>query len=55
LRGDYLRKGFKTTIEENLIDELKIVAIKNKVDVNDILEILIKQFLDNKIQIDFNR
>ena len=40
-----LRKGFKTTIEEDLIERLKIVAIKDKVNVNDILEKLIEKYL----------
>lgn len=50
-----MRIGFKTTLEDNLIDDLKIIAIKNKVDVNDILENLIEQFLNGDIQIDFKK
>ena len=47
-----MRIGFKTTIEEDLISELKIKAIKEKVDVNDILEKLIAKYLNNEIQIE---
>jgi len=47
-----MRIGFKTTIEEDLISELKIKAIKEKVDVNDILEKLIAKYLNHEIQIE---
>ena len=43
-----MRVPFKTTLEEDLINSLKIKAIKKKVDVNDILEILIKKFLEDE-------
>ena len=49
-----MRIGFKTTIEENLISDLKIKAIKEKVNVNDILEMLIQKYLKDEIEIDFN-
>ena len=54
LRGDFLRVGFKTTIEENLIKQLKIEAIQNNVDVNDILEKLIDKFLKGEIQLNLD-
>lgn len=47
-----MRIGFKTTLEENLISDLKIEAIKNKVNVNDILEELIAKFLKGEIELD---
>lgn len=50
-----VRKGFRTTIEEDLISKLKIRAIQEKVDVNDILEELIKKYLNGDIQIKFNK
>ena len=50
--GEYLRIGFKTTLEESLISDLKIEAVKNKVNVNDILEELITKFLKGKIELD---
>ena len=48
---DMLRIGFKTTLEKELIDKLKIEAIKQGVNVNDILEVLIKKYLDGEIDI----
>ena len=53
-RGDFLRVGFKTTIEENLIKQLKIEAIQNNVDVNDILEMIIDKFLKGEIQLNLD-
>ncbi|MBP9477526.1 MAG: hypothetical protein KBF12_02805 [Sebaldella sp.] len=49
-----MRVGFKTTIEENLIKQLKIEAIQNNVDVNDILEKLIDKFLKGEIQLNLD-
>ena len=46
-----MRKGFRTNLEETLIDNLKIRAIKERVDVNDILEPLIEKYLNNEIEI----
>ena len=39
-----MRIGFKTTIEETLIKELKMKAIEKNVNVNDILEELIEKY-----------
>lgn len=50
-----MRVGFKTTIEEDLIFKIKVKAIQEKVSVNDILEILIKKYLDEEIVINFNK
>ncbi|MGJ0847417.1 hypothetical protein ACR77J_12070 [Tissierella praeacuta] len=49
---DMLRIGFKTTLEKELIDKLKIDAIKQGLNVNDILEVLIKKYLDGEIDIE---
>lgn len=46
--GDMLRIGFRTTIEKELIDNLKIEAIKQGKDVNDILEELIRKYFNEK-------
>lgn len=46
-----MRIGFKTTIEENLINKLKVNAIENKVNVNDILEQLIDKYLKGEIKL----
>jgi hypothetical protein len=43
-----LRVSFTTTIEEDLINKLKIEAVKRKVNVNDILEELIKGYFKIK-------
>lgn len=49
--GDVLRIGFKTTLEQELIEQLKIEAVKQKVNVNDILEKLIEKYLKGEIKI----
>ena len=49
-----MRIGFKTTIEENLIKQLKIKAIENKVDANDILELLIDKYLKGEVELKLN-
>jgi predicted HicB family RNase H-like nuclease len=43
-----LRVKITTTIEKELIERLKIEAIKQGKNVNDILEELIKNFLNGK-------
>ena len=50
-----LRIGFKTTIDEDLISQIKMKAIQEKVNVNDILEELIKKYLNNEIQIEIKK
>lgn len=47
-----MRKGFKTTLDEDLLSQLKIKAIQENVNVNDILELLIAKYLNGEIQID---
>ncbi len=46
-----MRISFRTTLEESMISDLKIVAVKNKVNVNDILEELIAKFLEGEIKL----
>ncbi len=46
-----MRIGFKTTIEETLIKELKMKAIEKNVNVNDILEELIEKYLKGEIKL----
>lgn len=46
-----MRIGFKTTIKEELIKNLKIKALQQGVNVNDILEQLIDQYLQGKIKL----
>lgn len=50
-----LRVGFKTTIDENLLSKIKIKAIQEKVNVNDILEKLIEKYLNEDIEININK
>lgn len=45
------RVGFRTTIEKTLIEKLKIKAIQQNVNVNDILEQLIDKYLKGEIKI----
>ena len=48
LRGDNVRKKFTTTLDDQLIQELKIQAIKEQTDVSKILEELIRGYLAGK-------
>jgi len=41
-----MRVKFTTTLDEDLLEKLRIVAIKEKTNVNKILEKLIKKYLD---------
>ena len=50
-----MRVGFKTTLDEDLISKIKMNAIKEKVDVNDILEPLIKKYLSGEIEIEIKK
>lgn len=43
------RKKFTTTIDEELIEKIKIQAIKEKRSVSQILEELIKEYLSRKV------
>jgi len=43
-----LKKKITTTFDEELIHQLKIEAAKLKLNVNDILEVLIKKFLSGE-------
>lgn len=47
-----MRIGFRTTIEETLLSQIKIKAIEEKLNVNDILEKLIEKYLKGEIAID---
>lgn len=41
-----MRVSFTTTLEKDLVDKLKIEAIQQGINVNDILEKLIKEHLE---------
>lgn len=38
---------FTTTIDENLLEQIKILAVKEKCSVSAILERLIKEYIDS--------
>jgi hypothetical protein len=38
---------FTTTLDKNLLEAVKTEAIKNNIHVNDILEVLIAEYLKN--------
>ena len=44
---------FQTTLNKQLLDQLKIQAIKENCNVNDILEKLIKEYLKLKHVLEF--
>lgn len=56
-RGDYMagssenRKRFTTTIDDGILTEFKIVCIRNKVGMNDVLEILMQAYTDGIINL----
>jgi len=50
-RSEYVKKKFTTTIDEDLLVELKVLALREKTEVNTILEDLIKQLLDKQIEL----
>ena len=52
--GDDVRVGFRTTLEESLITQLKQIASERKKNVNDILEILIDDYLWKTEQVEKN-
>lgn len=49
-----MRVGFRTTLEESLITQLKQIASERKKNVNDILEILIDDYLWKTEQVEKN-
>lgn len=49
-----MRVGFRTTLEENLITQLKEIASQRRMNVNDILEVLIEDYLYETDKIEEN-
>jgi hypothetical protein len=45
------RKRFTTTIDDSILTEFKIVCIRNKVGMNDVLEILMQAYTDGVINL----
>lgn len=50
-----MKVGFRTTIDEDLISQIKIKAIQEKVNVNEILEELIRKYLNGEIEIEIKK
>lgn len=45
------RKRFTTTIEEDILYEFKVACVKNKLDMNEVLEILMQAYTDGVINL----
>jgi hypothetical protein len=45
------RKRFMTTIDEDIILNFKVACVKNKLDMNEVLEILMKAYSDELINL----
>lgn len=50
-----MRVGFRTNLDEILLQRLKILAIEMKVDVNDILEPLIEKYLNGEVELNIKK
>ena len=46
-----MRVGFKTTLEEDLIRNVKMRALQENINVNDIIEVLLEMYLNGQIDI----
>jgi hypothetical protein len=46
-----LRKTFTTTIEEDIQKKFKLECVKNEINMNDVLEILMQQYINNNLTI----
>lgn len=44
------RKAFATTIDETIAKNFKIKCVENDVKMNDVLELLMQMYTENKIQ-----
>jgi len=45
------RKRFMTTIDEEIIQNFKVACVKNKLDMNEVLEILMSAYSDGVINL----
>ena len=50
-----MKTRFTTTIDDELLSQLKILAIQQKVNVNDILNSLIKLYVNGEVLIVIDR
>ena len=46
-----MRKTFTTTIEEDIKKKFKLECVKNEINMNDVLEILMQQYINNNLTI----
>jgi len=40
------RKRFATTVDEEILQDFKVACVKNKLDMNEVLEILMQAYSD---------
>ena len=45
------RKRFATTIDENIAQDFKVACVKSKLDMNEVLEILMQAYSDGVINL----
>ena len=45
------RKRFATTIDEDIIHDFKVACVKSKLDMNEVLEILMQAYTDGVINL----
>jgi len=51
MKGAYMKQKITISIDDDMIEDIKIEAIKRKTNVSAIINALIKMFLDDKIEI----
>ena len=45
------RKRFATTVDEDIVQNFKVTCVKNKLDMNEVLEILMQAYSDGVINL----
>ena len=45
------RKRFMTTIDEEILQEFKVTCVKNRLDMNEVLEILMQAYSDGVLNL----
>lgn len=45
------RKRFMTTIDEEILQDFKVACVKNKLDMNEVLEVLMSAYSDGIINL----
>lgn len=49
--SDSSRKRFATTIDEDILQDFKVACVKSKLDMNEVLEILMQAYADGVINL----